>query len=131
MSRAAITEMKMIDMSHTKIRPVTTKNARVMLTENSSSANPPKTFPAQVVQIVHEDDTIRRTADGFTTRARHPSKIFWVGGTAKELANITNVRIVADTSAILIDGELNTTYRVPCERSGGVEFYVLRPRQFS
>jgi hypothetical protein len=64
----------------------------------------------------------------------HPSKIFWVGGTAKELANITNVKIVADTGAILIDGELNTKCCVPRERSGGVEFDVLRPEgipQFS
>lgn len=104
-----------------------TKNVQIALVENSSAGNPPKIFPAQTVEIVHETDTSRTGVDGFTSTARHPSKIFWHGGTAKELAKITNVKIVDHTGKVLVDGELNTTFRVPHERSGGVEFDVLRP----
>lgn len=43
-----------------------TKNVQIALVENSSAGNPPKIFPAQTVEIVHETDTSRTGVDGFT-----------------------------------------------------------------
>jgi hypothetical protein len=82
---------------------------------------------AQIVEIVHEADTVSKGLDGFISIARHPSKIIWVGGTARDLANITNVKIANKKGEVLIDGGLNTFYGVPRDTARGVEFYVLRP----
>jgi hypothetical protein len=104
---------------------MTTRNATITLKENSSAGSPPKTFIGQTVEIANEANTVVRSVDGFTSTARHPSKIFWLEGSAKDLASITNVKI-ASAGKVLCDGELNKTYGGPSERrSGGVEFFVL------
>jgi hypothetical protein len=103
---------------------MTIRNATITLKENSSAGNPPKTLIGQTVEIANEDNTVVRSVDGFTSTARPPSKIFWLEGSAKDLASITNVKI-ASAGKVLCDGELNKTYGGPSERSGGVEFFVL------
>ena len=100
--------------------------ADVTLVENSTAGNQPRTFAAQTVEIAHEADTIVTSADGHTSRARHPSKIFWRGGTARDLDNITDVRITDSSGVVLIDGELNTNRHIPRDVPGGVTFNVLK-----
>jgi hypothetical protein len=112
--------------TRTGLKPMTIRNATITLKENSSAGNPPKTFIGQTVVIATEAEAVARSVDGFTSTARHPSKIFWSEGSAKDLASITNVKI-ASAGKLLIDGELNKTYGGPSERAGGVEFFVLRP----
>jgi len=60
-----------------------TKNVQITLVENSSAGNPPKIFASQTVEIAHEADTITTSVDGLISTARHPSKIFWHGGSPK------------------------------------------------
>jgi len=104
----------------------THRHVEVTLLEHSTAGNPPKKFVGQTVEIVREPDTVQTGVDGHTSSARHPTKIFWHGGTAKSLANITNVRIVADDVGVLInDDQLCTTFQVPKDVSGGVKFEVL------
>jgi hypothetical protein len=69
--------------------------------------------------------TVVQGADGLISTGRHPSKIFWFGGTAKDLADITRVKIVGNNGEVLIDGELNTTYGGPRETADGVEFSLF------
>ncbi len=99
----------------------------LILVENSTAGNKPKSFAAQTVEIHHEADTVITGVDGHTSRGRHPSKVLWQGGTASNLENITNVKIVGNNGEVLVDGELNTTYGVPRDIVGGVEFFVLKP----
>jgi hypothetical protein len=100
--------------------------ANITLVENSTAGNPPKTFDAQTVEITHEADTVVRGVDGRTSIGHHPATIFWLGGTAKNLAGITNVKIVGPNGDVLVDGELNTTFGVPSDVTKGVKFFVLK-----
>ncbi|SDR29524.1 hypothetical protein SAMN05519103_01799 [Rhizobiales bacterium GAS113] len=102
------------------------KIATITLVENSTGRNQPKTFTAQTVEIHHEADTVSQGADGRISTAHHPSKIFWFGGTAKDLANIINVKIVGNNGHVFVDGELNNTFGGPRDIAGGVAFSVLR-----
>jgi hypothetical protein len=97
----------------------------ITLVENSTAGNPPRIFAAQTVKIDHEADTVKQGVDGHTSIGRHPSKIFWFGGVAKDLANITNLKVVGNGGELLVDGELNTTHGVPRDTADGVEFFVL------
>jgi hypothetical protein len=99
--------------------------AEITLVENSTAGNKPKIFAEQTVQIHHEADTVVTSVDGITSRGRHPSKVFWLGGGAIMLKNITDVKIVGANGATLIDGSLNTHYAMPRDVAGGVEFFVL------
>ena len=99
----------------------------ITLVENSTAGNQPKIFAAQTVEVRHEADTIITGVDGHTSRGRHPSKVLWSGGTANDLLNITDVKIIDNNGEALVDGELNTTYGVPRNIAGGVEFFVLKP----
>jgi hypothetical protein len=101
--------------------------AEITLVENSTAGNQPKIFAAQTVEIRHEADTVITGLDNHTSRGRHPSKVFWLGGTAKDLMNITDVKIVGNNGGVLVDGELNATYDGPRDIVGGVEFFVLKP----
>jgi hypothetical protein len=102
------------------------KNVHVTLGENSSAGNPTKTFHAQSVEIARQPDTVKTGVDGFTSTARHPSKIFWREGSAKDLARITDVKIVTHGGEVLVDAALNTTFTIPRDRAGGgVEFDVF------
>lgn len=103
-----------------------TKNVTITLSENSTAGNPPKIFAAQDIDITHESDTVITGVDGKTSVASHPSELLWRGGKAKELKNITHVKIVADSGAVLIDAELHTNYEVPRDVAGGVKFFVLK-----
>jgi hypothetical protein len=103
-----------------------TRNVTITLAENSTAGNPPKFFADQDIDITHESDTVITGVDGKTSVARHPSEILWRGGKVKELNNITHVKIVADSGAVLIDGELNIFYEVPRDVAGGVKFFVLK-----
>jgi len=102
--------------------------AEITLTENSTAGNQPKIFAEQTVEICHEADTVNTGVDGYTSRGRHPSKVLWRGGTAKDLVGITDVKIVGNNKGeVLVDGELNATYGGPRDIVGGVEFFVLKP----
>ncbi len=100
--------------------------ANVLLIENSTAGNPPKLFEAQRVEIAHENDTVVQGADGHVSRGSHPSRVLWLGGTAKDLSGITNVRITAADGGVLLDGELNTFSGVPKDSDVGVQFFVLK-----
>ena len=99
----------------------------INLISNSSAGIKPKKFTAQTVEITHEPDTVSIGVDGRESRGRHPSTIRWFGGTARDLQDITNVRIVDSRGAVLIDGQLNAFFRVPREVDGWVIFDVLKP----
>jgi hypothetical protein len=104
----------------------THRHVEVTLLEHSTAGNPPKKFAGQTAEIVREPDTVQTGVDGHASSAHHPTEIFWHGGTAKSLANITNVRIVADNGEVLInDDQLCTTFQVPKDGSGSVKFEVL------
>ncbi|SDR61341.1 hypothetical protein SAMN05444161_8113 [Rhizobiales bacterium GAS191] len=102
------------------------KTATITLIENATAGNSPKVFAAQTVEIHHEADTIQQGLDGRISTAHHPSKIFWFGGTAVYLANVTNVKIVGNSGEVFVDGELNKTYGGPRDMAGGVAFSVYR-----
>jgi hypothetical protein len=97
----------------------------VILTENLTSGNRTKVFPDQTVEIMTEEMAIAHREDGRITTARHPSEVTWLGGTVAATTNITDVQLVADNGAVLIDGELNTSSGEPCEVDNGVRFFVL------
>jgi hypothetical protein len=100
--------------------------ASVLLIENSTAGNPPKSFEAQRVEIAHENDTVVQGADGPISRASHPSKVLWVEGKANDLSGITNVKITAADGSVLLDGELNTFHGAPKSTDAGVQFFVLK-----
>jgi len=102
------------------------KIATITLIESSTGRNQPKTFTAQTVEIHHEADTVSQGADGRISTAHHPSKIFWFRGSAKDLANVTEVKIVGNNGQVFIDGALNKSYGGPRDIAGGVAFSVLR-----
>lgn len=102
------------------------KIANVLLIENSTAGNPPKSFEAQRVEIAHENDTVVQGADGPVSRASHPSKVLWFGGKVDDLSGITNVKITAADGSVLLDGELNTHYGAPKNTEVGVQFFVLK-----
>jgi hypothetical protein len=105
----------------------THRTVEVTLLEHSSAGNPPRKFVGQTVEITPDPDTVPTAVDGHTSRASHPTKIFWHGGTAKSLAYITNVRIIAGNGEVLIDDDqLILTFQAPKDVSGGVKFEVLR-----
>jgi hypothetical protein len=99
----------------------------ITLVENSTASNQPKIFRAQTVDITHAPDTVVQTVDGQLAKGSHPSTILWVGGTAKDLENITNVKIIGINGVVLVDGELNTHHGRPHEVAEGVKFFVLNP----
>lgn len=108
--------------------------AKIILMENSTACNPPKTFLGQKVKITHEDDIVSKSIDGYVSYGRQPSEIFWSAGVAKHLENITNVKIVGNNGEVLIDGELCNNAGLPRDvKTGdgeiviGVIFYVLKP----
>lgn len=99
----------------------------ITLISNSTAGNKPKRFSAQTVEITHEPDIIRRGVDGRESSGRLPSTIRWFGGTTRDLQGITDVRIVDSRGGVLIDGKLNTHFRVIREIDGWVIFDVLKP----
>jgi hypothetical protein len=101
----------------------------ITLISNSTAGNKPKKFTAQTVEITHEPDIVLRGVDGKESRGHQPSTIRWFGGTTRDLQEprITDVRIVDCRGAVLIDGRLNTTFRVIREVDGWVIFDVLKP----
>src|SRR5271163_4438637 len=101
------------------------KNVEITLEDNSTAGSKPKIFSGQTVEIERESPTVVQGVDGHMAIGRHPSKIFWLGGAAKELQNITEVKIVAHNGEVLIKGELNTFYDLPSNISNGVEFAVM------
>lgn len=103
------------------------RSAEVTLIENSTAGNPPKTIAGQTVEIIYVPDIVKTGVDGKTSRARQLSTVTWFGGTAKDVNAITNVRIIGNDGAVLIEGELNRNFEPPRDVAEGVEFKVLRP----
>jgi hypothetical protein len=97
----------------------------VILIDNSTAGGPPRIFSKQTVEIITEATTVVSGVDGGISTARHPSEITWLGGTVAAMGNITNVKVVADDGAVLIDGELNTNLGAPRKAANGVRFFVL------
>jgi hypothetical protein len=83
----------------------------VILTENLTAGNRTKVFPDQTVEIMTEEMAIAHREDGRITIVRHPSEVTWLGGTVAATTNITDVQLVADNGAVLIDGELTRSIR--------------------
>jgi hypothetical protein len=108
--------------------PRTYRSTQITLVENSTAGNPPKIFAGQMVEIADEPDTVKIGVDGYISTASHPSIVLWRGGAAKDFANITDVTIVDSDGAVLVCGELNKTFVVPRNVTGGVEFAVLLGR---
>jgi hypothetical protein len=103
------------------------KIVEITLFRNSTADSKPKKVAAQTIEITHEPETESRGVDGKVSIGHHPSTIRWFGGTARDLQDITNVRIVDSRGAVLIDGQLNAFFRVPREVDGSVIFDVLKP----
>jgi hypothetical protein len=80
----------------------------ITLISNTPAGNKPKRFSAQ-------------------SSGRLPSTIRWFGGTTRDLQGFTDVRIVDGRGGVLIDGQLNTHFRVTREVDGWVIFDVLKP----
>ena len=100
--------------------------ADIMLEEQSTAGKPPKTFAGQMVEIIYEKPTVVVSVDGYTSIGEHPSKVFWRGGAAVELAGITHVKLQqSDSGQVLVDGGLNTNYEAPRDVPGGVRFEVM------
>jgi len=97
----------------------------ITLVSNSTAGIKPKQLTAQTVEITHEPDVVLRGVDGMESSGRLPSTIRWFGGTVMDLQGITDVRIVDSRGAVLIDGPLNSHFRVPREVDGWVIFDVL------
>lgn len=103
------------------------RNVTITLVEDSTAGNPPKIYAAQHIDIAYESDTVTIGADGITSAGSHPSTIFWRGGKAKDLKNITDVKIVANTGEIIVHGGLHTNYEVPLDVADGVKFLIRKP----
>jgi hypothetical protein len=99
--------------------------ADITLIENSTAGNAPKSFTAQTVEVRHEADIVITGADGPTSAGKRPSKVLWIGGTANDLANITDVKIIGRNGEVLVDAALNVNFDAPRDVAGGVEFAVL------
>jgi hypothetical protein len=99
--------------------------AEITLISNSTAGIKPKTFTAQTVEITREPDTELRGVDGRISTAQHPSTIRWSGATTRDLQGITDVRIVDNRGAVLINGQLNFHLGVPREVDGYLIFDVL------
>jgi hypothetical protein len=99
----------------------------INLISNSTAGIKPKTFKAQTVEITHEPDVVLTGVDGRESPGSQPSTIRWFGGTARDFKGITDVRIVDNRGAVLVNGRLNTFYGVPRESNGWVIFDVLKP----
>jgi hypothetical protein len=97
----------------------------ITLVSNSTAGIKPKKLTAQTVEITHEPDVVLRGVDGMESSGRLPSTIHWFGGTVMDLQGITDVTIVDSRGAVLIDGLLNSHFRVPREVDGWVIFDVL------
>lgn len=98
----------------------------VILTENLAAGNRTKVFPEQTVEILAEEMATAHREDGRRiATGRHPSEVTWLGGTVAATANITDMQLVADDGAVLIEGELNSNSGEPCEVDDGVRFFVL------
>lgn len=98
----------------------------ITLVSNSTAGIKPKKLTAQTVEITHEPDIVLRGVDGIESSGRLPSTIRWLRGTVVDLRGVTNVQIVDSRGAVLIDGPLNSHFRVPREVDGWVIFDVLR-----
>jgi hypothetical protein len=99
--------------------------ANITLVENSTAGNPPKVFAAQTVRIHRQPDTVITGADGHVNSARHPTKVEWTGGTAKDLLDITDMIITCANGEVLVDAEVNRNFSAPFDIAGGVMFLVL------
>jgi hypothetical protein len=97
----------------------------ITLVSNCTAGIKRKKLTAQTVEITHEPDVVLRGADGMESSGRLPSTTRWLGGTVMDLQGITDVRIVDSAGAVLIDGPLNSHFRVPGEVDGWVIFDVL------
>ena len=102
------------------------KSVKITLVENSTAGNQAKTFAAQTVEISHEVATVVQGRDGPISIGYYPSKILWLDGTAKDLENITDVKIVGENRDVLVDDALCTTFEAPRDVTKGVEFFVLK-----
>jgi hypothetical protein len=96
----------------------------ITLVENSTAGNPPKIFSGQVVRIHRQPDTFLTGVDGHVSPAKHPTKVEWLGGTARDLLNITDVIITGANGEVLVDAEVNRNYTAPTDIDGGVVFQV-------
>jgi hypothetical protein len=99
--------------------------ATIILIENLTAGNRTRVFPEQTVEIMTEEMAIAHREDGRITTSRHPSEVTWLGGTVAATANITDVQLVADDGAVLIDGKLSTNRGAPRAVANGVRFFVL------
>jgi hypothetical protein len=99
----------------------------ITLISNTPAGNKPKRFSAQTIEITHQPDIVLRGVDGRQSSGRLPSTIRWFGGTTMDLQGFTDVRIVDGRGGVLIDGQLNTHFRVTREVDGWVIFDVLKP----
>lgn len=112
------------------------RSVEVTLTENSTTANPPRKFGEQTCDIEHERTIYSTGVDGIRSHARQPTKVRWQEGKAEwfgrspasGLMAVTNVKIVASGGAVLIDDwPLCTNRGIPRDVGNGVEFFVLQP----
>lgn len=101
------------------------QKATIILIENSSAGNPPKTFADQMVDIQQVSDTRHVSVDGIISTAKHPSTIIWYGGTASDFENITDIQIIASDGETLVDSEILRNFEQPCATQNGVQFQVL------
>jgi hypothetical protein len=102
------------------------KIVEITLIADSDAGIRPQNLTAQTVEIAHVPDTVLTGVDGLVSRGSHPSTIRWFGGTAGDLQGVNRIRIIDNRGVVLIDGELNTHYRMPRDVDGWVIFDVLK-----
>jgi hypothetical protein len=102
------------------------ENVEITLTSNSTSGIKPRRIAAQTVRITHDPDIVSTGVDGRKTIGRLPSVIRWLGGTARDLQGVTDVKIVDPHGAVIIEASLSSTVTVTREEDGCVIFGVLK-----
>ncbi len=94
----------------------------ITLIENSKAS---KYFPRQQTEIYRDPDIVVTGMDGHTSVDERCIQVRWFGHKAREMANITRVKIerTQDKHLIIESGLMPS----PHDINGGVQFYLLNP----
>ncbi len=99
-------------------------NVTIVLIENSSAGNPPKTFTNQTVKISHEGHETPMGVDGKLHFGAIPIELIWSQGSAAILDGITDIQVYSQAGSVLLEAEILPNFP-PRDTAAGVEFKVL------
>ncbi len=93
---------------------------KVDITLNPKAEDPPKYFPRQQVEMI-----VVTGEDGQASVDKQCAEVRWFGHTAREMTNITHVKIErTQDKRLVIESALMPS---PRDVKGGVQFYLLNP----